>query len=221
MPARRWRSQLTLCFSVLLIYCLAELFREVLDEDSGPIRSALDRHESGVAVIAQEERIGEIGVVTPDRLPRFFDAVASSAEYVIVDGLRNFSDDSVAVMDLAHQIIIVVTQDVASIRVAQKSMRLFRRLGYGPDRLSLILNRFNRRSDVSVELIEQTLGIEVFAVLSDDPGLAEQAINEGELLSTLNPRARLSQDYLALTKQLAGITTQEKRSFWGKLFGKK
>ncbi|MEE2644846.1 MAG: P-loop NTPase [Myxococcota bacterium] len=200
---------------------LAEILGEVTEEESGPIHSAIDRHRSGIGVIAQEERIGELGIVTPESLPRFFDAVASSAEYVIVDGVRNFSDHSVAVMDLAHQIVLVVTQDVASIRVAQKSMRLFRRLGYGSERFFLVVNRFSKRSALSVELIEQSLSLEVRAILSEDAELTEQAINEGVLLPEVNPKAKLCKDYLELTKQLVGIETPEKKKgFLSRFFGR-
>ena len=136
---------------------LAELCREVDLSNQGPIQSGLDRHASGVCILAQGDRIEEVGEVTAERLPRLFDALGQTFPYVIVDGLRDFSDHAVTAMDLAHLILMVVTQDVPSVRAASRSLRLFRRLGYGPDRLRLVLNRFHRKAPVTVAAIENAL----------------------------------------------------------------
>ena len=89
------------------------------------------------------------------------------------------------------------------------------------ERFFLVVNRFSKRSALSVELIEQSLSLEVRAILSEDAELTEQAINEGVLLPVVNPKAKLCKDYLELTKQLVGIeTTEKKKGFLDRFFGR-
>ena len=83
---------------------LAELVMEAAESPTGQIKSAIDER-NGISVIAQEGRIGEIGMVTPDRLPRFFLMFKAQHGLVIIDGVRSFSDHAVTAMDGRRNII--------------------------------------------------------------------------------------------------------------------
>ena len=81
---------------------VAEVMDEVVRAGSGPVTSGLDRHASGLHLLAQGDRIEEIAQVSSERLPRLFDAMGRTFQYVVVDGLRDFSDLSVATLDLCN-----------------------------------------------------------------------------------------------------------------------
>ena len=200
---------------------VAELVAEAHMAIDGPIQSGLDRHPSGLCMIAQGDRIEELAAVTPDRLPRFFDALGQTFEFILVDGLRDFSDDAVATMDLAHTVVICATQDVPSIRAAARSLRIFRRLGYGPDRIKILVNRYHKKAPVTLEAIHQALGQHVDAVVRNDFRLMEDALNQGVLVSELKPTAGLTRDVDGLTRML-GELPDDKRSggLFARLFGR-
>lgn len=200
---------------------VAELVVEAQQAGGGPIQSGLDRHPSGLCMIAQGDRIEELGTVSPESLPRFFDALGQTFEFIIVDGLRDFSDHAVATMDLAHTIVVCATQDVPSIRAAARSLRIFRRLGYGRERLKILINRYHRKAPVTLEAIHQALGQPVDAVVRNDFRLMEDALNQGVLVSELKPTGGLSRDIDGLTRVLGGLKTDPKSgSLFARLFGR-
>ncbi len=200
---------------------IAELVLEAINAGDGPIQSGIDRHPSGLHVVAQGERIEEVSEVSTDRLPRFFDALGQTFECVVVDGLRDFSDHAVAVMDLAHQIVLVCTQDVPSVRASARSLRLFRRLGYGPERLKIVVNRFHKKADVTLEAIHNALGQPVDAVIRNDFKLMLLGLNHGVLVSDIKPSAGLSKDLESLALLLGGFQQQKKsKGFLSRLFGR-
>ncbi len=193
------------CLNVKPERSIGELVLEAERDGAGPLRSGLDRHVSGVQFVAQGDRIEELAQITVDRLPRFFDALGHQFQFVVVDGLRDFSDHAVAAMDLAHQIVMVATQDVPSVRAAARALRIFRRLGYGPDRIKIVLNRYHKKAPVTLEAIHNALGQPVDAVVRNDFPLVETSLNHGVMTADLKPSAGLSRDLDALAQHLAGF----------------
>ncbi len=199
---------------------IAELVVETQNDGSGPIRSGLDHHQSGLCVVAQNERIEELSMVTPEKMPRFFDALGQTFEFVFVDGLRDFSDLSVAVMDLAHEIVMVATQDVPAIRASSRAMRVFRRLGYGPERIKFVLNRYHRKSPVTLEAIQNALGMPISAVVRNDFPVMEQSLNHGFLVNDLRPGSGLAEDLNLLAMQLGNMEPPKPKGFFARIFGR-
>ena len=191
---------------------VGELIQEAVQSGGGPLETGLDRHASGVSFVAQGDRIEELAEITADRLPRFFDALGHMFEFVVVDGLRDFSDHAVSVMDLAHQIVLVATQDVPAIRAASRSLRIFRRLGYGPGRIKIVINRYHKRAPVTLDAIYNALGQPVDAVVRNDFPLVETALNHGVMVSELKPGAGLTRDVEALAQHLAGMSGEATQS---------
>lgn len=201
---------------------IAEIMRVADSAGGGPLQTGLDRHASGICVLAQGERIEELPEITAERLPRLFEALARTFPYVIIDGLRDFSDHAVATMDLAHMVLMVVTQDVPAVRAAARCLRIFRRLGYGPDRIRLIVNRYHRRAPVTLEAIQNALGQPVEAVIHNDFPLVEQALNLGALISDVKPGARPTRDIEGITYHYAGIKDPPQHGgFLSRLLGRR
>ncbi len=200
---------------------LAEICREVDKARGAPLQTGLDRHASGLSFLAQGDRIEEIAEVTSDRLPRLFEALGRTYPYVVLDGMRDFGDHAVTAMDLAHMVLLVVTQDVPAVRAAGRALRLFRRLGFGPDRVRIVLNRYVKNAPVTLDAIQEALGQPVEAVVHNDFPLVERALNLGALLSDVKPAARATRDIEALTHHYAGIpeTNVASGGFFSRLLG--
>ncbi|MEZ4470458.1 MAG: AAA family ATPase [bacterium] len=200
---------------------VAELVVEATDSGGGPVQSGLDRHSSGLSMVAQGDRIEELGAISAERMPRFFESLGHTFEFVIVDGLRDFGDLAVAAMDLAHTIVLCITQDVPAVRAAARSLRIFRRLGYGPDRVKVLVNRYHKKAPVSLDAIQNALGQAVEGLVANDFRLMEDALNQGVLVTDLKPGAPLSRDVDSLTRKLARMPDQGGGGgFFARLFGR-
>ena len=199
---------------------LAELVMETSEAARPEITSAIDER-AGLSLIAQEGRIGEIGLVTPDRLPRFLEAVKAQHDLVIIDGVRSFSDHAVTVMDIADTILLVVTQDVPAIRSARKVLSLIRRLGYRRDKVRLVLNRHNKRSPFSVEEIEDRLDQDVYEVLPSNFKFVSNLIEQGQLARDVDLKHEITIGFDRLASRLLGLEPLEEQGFFSKLFSKR
>ena len=198
---------------------LAELVMEASQAERPEINSAIDER-AGLSLIAQEGRIGEIGLITPERLPKFLEAVKAQHDLVIIDGVRSFSDHAVTVMDIADTIILVATQDVPALRSARKVLSLVRRLGYSRDKVRLVLNRYYAKSALSEEEVESRLDQDIFEVLPSDFKFVSSLIEQGQLARDVDLKHDVTLGFDRLTCRLLGLELPEPQGLFSKLFSK-
>jgi pilus assembly protein CpaE len=118
---------------------------------------------------------------------------------------------------------MVLTQDVPAVRNGQRCLELFGRLGYDSTKVKLILNRYQKSSKITLDVVADTLRVPVSHAIANDFVSVIDAINRGLLLRDAAPRARLTQDIQGLTMLVAGARRGEapRKSFLGGLFGGK
>jgi pilus assembly protein CpaE len=118
---------------------------------------------------------------------------------------------------------MVLTQDVPAVRNGQRCLELFNRLGYDQSKVKLILNRYQKSSKITLEVIADTLKVPVAHAISNDFVSVIDAINRGLLLKDAAPRAKLTQDIDGLVPLVAGLRRDQpvRKRFLSGLFGNK
>jgi pilus assembly protein CpaE len=111
---------------------------------------------------------------------------------------------------------------VPAVRNGQRCLELFGRLGYDQTKVKLILNRYQKSSKITLDVVADTLKVPVSHAIANDFVSVIDAINRGLLLKDAAPRARLTQDIQGLVPLVAGARKEgARRSFLGGLFGGK
>jgi pilus assembly protein CpaE len=131
--------------------------------------------------------------------------------HLIVDGLSGFDELSLGILDASQQIVMVLTQDVPAVRSTKRCLELFRQLGYADGKIKLLVNRYQRNSDITSDVIADAVGLPVAHVLGNDFASASGAINRGVMLQEAAPRSALTRDIEALAGVVAGQESQEPR----------
>ena len=86
--------------------------------------------------------------------------------------------------------------------------------GYPQANIRLILNRVPKRLDVTLDEIEQMLGLPIFATLANDYQALQDAYVEGRLVDNAS---HLGKSFARLAGKIAGVTDDKKKKFT--LFG--
>jgi pilus assembly protein CpaE len=166
---------------------MGRLDRELLD-------ASVARHASGVRVLAQSGKVEEADHVHPLEVSQLLGFLRRHYDLVLVDGVRGFDEMSLAALDASQKILIVLTQDVPAVRNTKRCLDLFRRLGYGDAKVTLVLNRYQKDPDITPQVVEEMTGLPVGQTLSNDFAAAITAINRGLPLQSVAPRSRLTKD---------------------------
>jgi Flp pilus assembly CpaE family ATPase len=95
-----------------------------------------------------------------------------------------------------------------------------RRLGYGDDKLHLVVNR-HQKSEIDLQSIADNLGVPVMAAVANDYPTVRKAIDRGQLVSDVAPRCRVVEDIMRTARVFLGApATRERRGFLRGLFAR-
>ncbi|RMH40201.1 MAG: hypothetical protein D6689_14495 [Deltaproteobacteria bacterium] len=191
---------------------IAALAREASTIDGAALRRRLARHDAGFYAITQTGRIDDIDEHLVERLPALLATLTSEFDYVVVDGIRDFGDYALSVLDMADSVALVVTQDVAAVRRAARVVTLFRQLGYSDRKLRLVVNRCARRAAIPVSEIERALAMPAAATVRNDYKRVRGAMDDGALIADVARTSGVAKDIDALAGVLAGRTASEAAS---------
>lgn len=172
--------------------------------ESADVQDALARHASGLAVLAQPEQ--------PDRLEGFsaapvgqvLDCLAHTHDAVVVDAPHAFTDVTLEIFDRSSVILLVVEQNMASVRAARRALEILDRLNIlaVPGRVRLVVNRANDRDVISLRQLEETLGVPVYFKIASDYSAASKATSMGQALCDEFKDSRASKDLVKLAREL-------------------
>ncbi len=174
-------------------HSLADFCAHVDRMDDSMFAQCFASHASGVHLLAAPVSYKEVGRVTARGLRKALFMARNRFDYVVVDVDRNYRAEQVQVLLQADAIVLVLRADIASLRQARRVLDYLAELSIPSERLHLVVNRFSRRSDVSLKDIETTLGLPITGTIPDDAKRVERSMNRGTPVVAYWPRAEVSE----------------------------
>ena len=168
------------------------------------------RHASGLNVlshaVADPVNVASLPAAVADQL---ISVAARSHEHLIIDLPRRAEPMTAAVISHAHQVVVVLQQSVTALRDAARLLQWLRGdLGVTKDQLSVVLNRYDKRSPITLEDVQKALGSENPPVLvPNDFQSASECVNTGTPLLTYARGAAITRAVLDLQARLDGSST--------------
>jgi pilus assembly protein CpaE len=158
--------------------------------------------EPRLRLIAAEEafetelRVSEIG------LARVLDVLQQKFNYIVADIPMPLPLPMQRVLNLARQVIVVLTPDVASLRDTQAIRQLVTGIT-GADRVITVLNRSDMKGGLQQSLIEKALGVKPDIVIPELGARMLEAINLGVPAVTRLPSLR--RHLAPLVREITGV----------------
>ena len=161
-------------------YTLGELAQqEPNDIEFELVNGYLADHESGVRVLSAPKRAEEAGLVTPSLVESVLTTLREKFEYVVIDTPSAFTEVTLTTFDASDLIILVVTPEIAGVKVMVNTLDIFSTLGYPDERLLAVVNYSFPRGALPPENVEASLRVPVIDGIPYDSGTFIEAINKG------------------------------------------
>lgn len=148
-------------------------------------------------------------VWNPAHFHEVFRLIRSLYGLVIVDLGRRLNPIVLTLLDDLDEIFLVSTPSITALYQAKRFVRQALDVGFPRHHLRLVLNRVPKSPDFRPEELEQSLGLPVFAELSDRPEV-EEAYRSGELLP---PNSVLGRQFSKLALKMAGGPEEKSKGF--------
>lgn len=173
--------------------------------DASLLRATMTRHASGLHYLAAPHEIMPTDVVTPEQVDAIVGMGAREFGTLFVDLPHDWTDWSLSILARSDTILLVCDLSVASLHQAKRKLELLRQQGIGDDSLVIVMNKVTKGLFKSVNLQDATriLGRPAAYTLADDDETVGAALNQGQLVSAVNPRSRFTKDLQALAAALA------------------
>ncbi len=173
---------------------IQDLMRNLNRLDERMLRGSVAVHPSKVHVLAQPSELTGAEDVKGDDVLRVMSVAADAYKYVIVDCGGRIDEATLTASSVADLLFIVCTPDVPSVKNAWRRLQLMDRLGVERDAIRLIVNKWEKTTELSQQDIETNLGVPVAATITYDPVNCRKAVNAGRLLRDIDRRSPTSKD---------------------------
>ena len=147
-------------------YTLAEVGENLSRMDQALFESYVSRDPLGFFFIGPSDTLEQRGYFSGAQLREFAAFLIEKYDSVVIDAGRNINDEVVAgACQVSSLIFLVMTQEFASIRNAQRYMAMLSRTGFTQDQIRVVVNRYQKKASnhlATLEQIKQTLNQSVF-----------------------------------------------------------
>jgi pilus assembly protein CpaE len=192
-------------------YTIYDLVRNFDRLDDQFLSSHLVQRSKNLSLLAAPGEVGGDEDIRAEHVTQIVTMLRAQAEYVVIDPQHTLSEITVAALDLADDLLLLLTLDIPSIRSAKRALDLFTRLGYDRKRIKIVLNRYTKTPEFEKEQVEKVLEEKIYAVLSNDYRAAISSINVGEPLVQSHRQSRLVREFTHLAGKLSGIGAVEEQ----------
>ena len=192
--------------------------------DADALKGYLTPHRGQVFLLAAPLEPGLSETISAEAVARIIRLMKRNYKYVIVDTPPSFTDHVLAALDESDESVLITSMDVPSIKNLKLSLQTLELLGFGRDRIRLILNRADSKVGLRVQEVEKTLGtrIDVSIPSSREVPLS---INRGTPLILEDPKSPVVASIQKLVEIIgAGMPVSPKQpqaSGGRRLFGRK
>jgi pilus assembly protein CpaE len=134
---------------------------------------------SGLHVLAAPTRPEYADKVSSSQFAKVLEYLRQMYAYVIVDTSSFLTDVTLSAIDVSDLIVLVTTQDIPSIKNCRLFLDLLQTLGIERDRILFVMNRFDKRINITPDRVTENLKQEVVSVIPLDEATVTKAVNRG------------------------------------------
>ena len=180
------------------------------------------KHASGLHVLNRpEQEIILPGEIDVKGLKRLIEIAHHCYEELVVDLPRLIDPLFNLVMEQADHIIVVMQQELSSVRDAQRLIQVITQdLGQSVDRIIPILNRYERTNDFVLGDVERVLALNSIKIIPNDYKSIRMAANLGVPIAEYAPRSPATQAIQKLAETLSGKRHPTNQGMLGKFLSK-
>jgi pilus assembly protein CpaE len=156
--------------------------------DAEAIKGYLTPHRQKVWLLAAPLEPGLSETISADAVARIIKLMKESFKWVVIDSPPSFTDHVLAALDQSDECVLMTSMDVPSIKNMKLSLQTLQLLGFGRDRIRLVLNRADSKVGLTVQAVEKTLGTTVDVSIPSSRDVSV-SINRGTPLVIDNPKS--------------------------------
>jgi len=159
---------------------IADLAPRAEELDPEIVEEVMLKHAaSGLHILAAPSRPEYAEKVSSSQFIKVLEYLRQMYAYVIVDTAALLTDITLGAIDVSDLVVLVTTQDIPSIKNCRLFLDLLQTLGVERERILFVMNRFDKRINITPDRVTENLKQEIVSVIPFDEQTATKAVNRG------------------------------------------
>lgn len=196
---------------------LATVAQDIRRLDASFLAASTVRIAPNYSILAAPEDPSQAGDIAPEHIEEILALAVTQYDFVLLDMQRRLDPVSIRALDQAYRIFPVLQAGLPALRNAKKLLAAFKALGYADDKTEVILNRFDKHSDIGLDDVRRLLGGVRLHPVANSYKEVSAAINHGNPLVE-TARSNAVTRHLAALTQLLSPRVEQSASLIGRLF---
>jgi pilus assembly protein CpaE len=191
---------------------IAQALENLAGLDEVALEGYFTKHASGLNVLSHgaDEPLAP-GTLSKTAVNQLLDVTLRNHDHVVVDMPRSVDAVTTAVMQRAHQIVLILQQSVTAVRDATRLVQWLRTdVGVAKDQLCVVINRYEKGSDVATDDIQKTLACNPPTLVPNDFKSVSECINSGTALLDYAGSTAITRAVMTLETRLGGNSAQSR-----------
>jgi pilus assembly protein CpaE len=200
-------------------YSIADMVEKRSRLDDGLINSLVTPYSSHLSLLAAPREADSADEIEPQHIFEVLQRLRESYDFVVLDPQHTFDSITLAALDQADEIVLVLTLDIPAIRSTQRALEIFDRLGYPRKKVRIVVNRWSKQIDLDLRQVEKFLGEPVVGFVPSDYQTAVNSINLGTPLVQSDATSKIALEIRRIAQTVTnGVAPIEeakpRRAFW-------
>jgi pilus assembly protein CpaE len=185
-------------------FSIADLVENRARLDDELLARYVTPHSSHLSLLAAPKEADSADDIEPEHVFEALEKLRERYEYVVLDPQHTFDAITLAALDQADDIVLVLTLDIPAIRSAQRALEIFDRLGYPRSKVRIIVNRWSKQIELDLRQVEQFLHEKIAGIVTSDYQTAVNSINLGQPLVQSEPNSKIAVEIRKIASALTG-----------------
>ena len=162
---------------------LADVAHDISRLDASFLAASSVKIAANYSILAAPEDISKAMEIKPEHIDAILSLAVTQYDFVLLDMSRTLDTLAIKALDRAYRIFPVLQAGLPSLRHANKLLTVFKSLGYPQDKIELIVNRFEKGSEISLDDIQRSLGTANLRTVPNSYKEVNASINHGDALA--------------------------------------
>jgi len=205
-------------------YSLADFVHNRARLDDSLMTSLVTSHSANLAVLAAPLEAHEAEDIKPQDVSEILHLLGQRYECIVLDLPHTFDPVTVAALDRADDILLILTLDIPGIRSTKRALKVFDRLDYSRRKVHVVVNRWSKNIDVPLEKVETHLGEQLIGFVPNDYRKVMDSINLGRPLVQADPSSKITAEIKRIAALVSGNgqppSALPRKKLLGAMFGR-
>jgi pilus assembly protein CpaE len=199
---------------------LSDVCSQIARIDGPFLDSCLVHVARGFGVLAAADDPATSKEAKPEHIDTILRLARQHYDFILLDVGRQIDAVSLRALDNTDTIYPVLQLALPDIRDARRLLDIFRSLGYAPDNIRLIVNRYEKGGKLRLQDLHSALGAEVVHTIPNDYVAVTDSVNQGVPVLQLARGSAAARSLAELVELVTSRRVPESKGLFDRLFGR-